>query len=366
MGDSSMPRSDTEAIRKALTNPVEVARLLCLHVETKQRAGLLCRCPIHGNKSGSLSIRVGRDGLLQVKCHGCDLSGDVLSLLAGLEGSFKAGLERGARLIGEPIRPYEPPPEPPRMDPVAYYALAVQLLQAGRLDGRPWVRPVEEYLQKRGLLRAARDAGWAALPSLRPWGAETLISARLLRRADDGQLKRVWGEHRLLIPWRTLGGRVCAIQRRRIVEAEGPKYVLPWSPEYPFGVERLQNKAVLIVEGAVDAMAARLLGKGKVDVVGIPGIGGWQKAWGRLFIGRRVLVGLDRGKPDPRGVIQEDRVAAQIAMDCAGLEGEPSPEACSLCGAAVPWLCEACGRRRAPEGFDWGKLWEARQSNSVV
>lgn len=32
---------------------------------------------------------------------------------------------------------------------------------------------------------------------------------------------------------------------------------------------------------------------------------------------------------------------------------------CVLCGAAEPWLCRDCGRRRAPVGMDWGKVWES-------
>jgi hypothetical protein len=102
-----------------------------------------------------------------------------------------------------------------------------------------------------------------------------------------------------------------------------------------------------------------------VRVVGLPGIGGWRASWASLFAGRDVRFALDRGKPDQRGIIAEDRAAARIALEIQGLrervEAMPETSAiCLVCGADEPWLCAGCGRRRAPEGQDWGSLWAGR------
>ncbi|WP_230687861.1 hypothetical protein, partial [Streptococcus pneumoniae] len=76
-----------------LNDPREVAAMLGLHVLTRQARGVITACPVHGNKSGSLSIRIGRDGTLQAVCYGCNFGpggkgGDVLTLLEAIEGDF--------------------------------------------------------------------------------------------------------------------------------------------------------------------------------------------------------------------------------------------------------------------------------------
>ena len=97
-----------------------------------------------------------------------------------------------------------------------------------------------------------------------------------------------------------------------------------------------------------------------MQVVGIPGIGGWRTSWAPLFEGRTVRYALDRGKLNSRGIIEEDRAAARIALDIAGRhEEDPNAEACSLCGGKEIWLCGFCGRRRST-AKDWGEQWAGR------
>jgi hypothetical protein len=212
----------------------------------------------------------------------------------------------------------------------------------------------------------------------------------------------------------------------------GPKYVLPWAPEWPYGSERigsyvrtdarrldmargvspetrevvprrgpqrllppdvgassegfygalsthavLQVAPIAIVEGAVDTLALRALYP-RMSVVGVPGIKGWRASWAKL-LGADVRVALDRGKPNKQGIIEEDRAAARIALDCSGRGYADDVDDwmmlrhkagkglfCVLCGRDEAWLCGACGRRRAPEGMDWGGVWrEKRQPDSV-
>jgi hypothetical protein len=253
-----------------------------------------------------------------------------------------------------------------------------------------------------------------------PGHPDELLAAKLARWDRNGELVASWLDHRLVIPWRGPDGRICALQRRVIEKTEGPKYVLPWAPEWPYGSERVgyglssggskndtmgtvsarigatsQNEQgaqarfaarssrdmppsgaraiAAIVEGAVDTLALRALHP-RFAVLGIPGINGWRASWAALA-GDTPRIALDRGKPDPNGIVQEDRAAARIALDCAGRAQETDRVlewmldrhrrgrtlGCVLCGREGAWLCGACGRRRAPEGQDWGEVWEARR-----
>lgn len=433
--------TDIAAIKSRLSDPREVARLLGLRIEQKTRNGVLCRCPVHNNKSGSLWLYY-KGGKLRMSCFGCGIYGDAIDLLAAIEGDYKAGLARAEQLAGGSSgRMYVPEPEAPRIDPGVYHELAERILGAGKLDGRAWVREVEGYLAGRRLLELARADGWACLPAFgelqRMADRDTLIAADLARYNQRGEFVLTWGRWRLVIPWRGPDGRITSLQRRRTWEHDGDgpepaKYVFPRGirPEWPYGSERVgehgfdgkgfivglaqkqalrtrttrqidarwrqesnndhhagtcdgvgyrgrdraseaNSRKIVIAEGAVDALAMRALHPA-FAALGLPGIGGWREDWAKLVDGADLRICLDRGKPDPHGVIPEDRASARIALDCAG-RGQETERVlewltsrhrrgktffCVLCGAPEPWLCRGCGRRRAPEGMDWGKLWE--------
>jgi hypothetical protein len=465
--------TDLAAIKSRLSNPREVAAMLGLRTK-RMRNGVLVLCPVHGEKTASLGLRVGTDGTIQAFCFGCGLSGDVLTLLAAIEGDFKRGLARAIELaggaVGAPVQAWQPPE---KCDPDVYHELAARILEAGKLDGRPWTREVGEYLEQRGLLELARADSWAALPSLgwllqlakevcderrqertdfgngergtsvtqqcdnsvgnandRLGGGKDLaprsllIAAKLAKINKRGEFVHAWKGWNLIIPWRGPDGRINALQRRRVTDGDGPKYVLPWAPEWPYGSERVGGyglssgdiksrtdvlgasrdgvpqlwirqirnqstrrvampcvrssagllvKPIAIVEGAVDTLAMRAMHPA-FEVLGIPGIGSWRASWASLVHGRGLRIALDRGKPGPDGIISEDRAAARIALDCSG-RGQETDRVlewwlsrwrrgralgCVLCGAGEAWLCGGCGRRRAPVGSDWGGLWEAR------
>lgn len=510
---------DPRAIRAALSDPQAVARALGLEKGARRGGGgLLVRCPAHGDRTPSMSLRVAGDGTLSARCFACSWAGDVLALVACVDGldvrrDFGRVLERAAELAGGFVRAtvkesLQVRPEAPRLPAAAAAGLFERICERGRL----WARgAVEAYLERRGLLEAARDDGWATLPSLQDLldiaremcqesGAqrefagthgeasgqvsgvfafggpgELLIAAKLARRDREGRLRVMYGRHRLVIPWRGPDGRIQALQRR-LIDAprvwrgqEEPRYVLTWAPRWPYGVERLggeygadieheadcgnsrvavrglraiprhaieqqgrgrdrasstpngqgswdqvagagaageahvqwsapsairtdANQPVIFIEGAVDALAMRLLRPGRCVPLGLPGTGAWESSWARLVGERASFYGTDS---DASG----DKRAAQAAIDVAeaqGLKPEAArraramldermralaqikrdeeqgrltcdvaaerrealgPARCVLCGAEAELLCRGCGRVRA-RGKDWGEMWK--------
>ena len=88
---------DPEALRLRLTSPRDVALALGL----KRGEGGRWPCPVHGGIS--LGIFIGRLGILQAKCFGCDFHGDVFALIAAVRGltlprDFRAVLREAAVL----------------------------------------------------------------------------------------------------------------------------------------------------------------------------------------------------------------------------------------------------------------------------
>ncbi len=344
-----MYRLDARELAARLSEPRAVARMLgCDKGVIRQARGIWVCCPVHKEKSPSMSLRIGRDGLLQAKCFGCPTRGNIFSLIAAIEGwdltlaiDFKRALERAAELAGGAnlVATYEPPPpELPGITDEEAHELGERVLALGRLDGSQRVRQVERYLDKRRLLRAAREAGWAALPGLERLGSDELLERAGLLRTDPqtGEMRPVWPAHRLVIPWRLPDGRIHTLQRRLVADARDrrvPPYVFLRKriAKEPYACERLRpGVPIAWVEGAVDAEALMRITDGKLIALGLPGVNGWISAWSRYADGRRVYIATDADKPG------ED-CAAQIAHDCRGGE-----------------------RRRAPAGQDWGDVWRIK------
>lgn len=199
--------------RPALSDPLRVADLLGLERSREERAKWAC--PSHGG--ASLSLRRGKDGTLQVRCFGCDLSGDIFALLAAVHGErpFPELLRLAADLAGvtwtdEPrsIPPRRsPPPAPAPAPPPPSYPPAGDVLAfwdaCSRLDT---ARELSAYLAGRGLdPRDVQSHGLArVLPKgapcppwavcRRPWSAS---GHRLILPAYDAR-----GELRSVRAWR--------------------------------------------------------------------------------------------------------------------------------------------------------------------
>jgi hypothetical protein len=382
----SKRRDDAADVRRELSDVRRVVEALGLGVGAKRQArGLVVRCPAHNERDASCSITRGPDATIRVKCFSCGFAGDVFHLVAAAEGialprDFPKALQR-ARELGR-ATPADPPaqrratrPEapdaPPVLDGSTFAASAAALLEAC-----PLYSGVAAGLRARGLLFEAQGDGWGELPRDRPGPFEgdgrselgTALEA-VRPKFEPASLRWlisrdrvVWGEHRLLIPWRRPDGSIWGLQRRyapfygdEAPVGRTPKYVWPSesvyspAPRYAYGVDSpaLETGTDLwLVEGAVDVLALRALARAgalgaevppRPAVLGLPGV----EMWGRFgpsvlryVRGRRVLVAFDADKAGDR--------AAKGSK------------------AMVDDLLRAGARtidRRRPLGFkDWGEL----------
>jgi hypothetical protein len=195
------PRPDhARTLREALSDPLQLCEDLGLlqgrRSYQRQARGLLVRCPWHDERTPSCSVRIGEDGTIAVRCHGCGATGDALSLVAAVHQldtrtRFREVLEIGAELAGlrlepggerqyipPPVRPAPPPEGPPPLDADSFDELARWLWQRCPLDRNP---DAVAYLEGRGLRRAV-GASWFALPG----GTEALARLRDALAGDLG------------------------------------------------------------------------------------------------------------------------------------------------------------------------------------
>jgi DNA primase len=351
MRRSDLP-DDAAAVRRSLTDPRALAEALGLTVGRERlRGAVKVLCPWHAERTPSCVVRLGSDGTIAVKCHGCGAGGDALSLVAivrGLdtrrdfavvlaEAAGIAGIALGERPVeGGVPRPPPPVPAPPAgLDVENFDKLAAALLAgAGSLDGGAAAADVERYLERRGLLTIGRSEGWAALPppELQPawvrflvdvFGLDEVTRSGLVARPDGGrELTFSLAACRLVIPWRDPRGRVYTLQRRRL-DGGKPKYAAPIGRPFrwPYGVERLAELAleipIAVVEGALDAAALRELERRQgreLVALGVPGVATWTPTigpmWASLAAGRVAYVAIDS---DAAGERYVETIAADLA-----------------------------------------------------
>lgn len=369
---------DAREVRRALTDPWALCDALGLidgpRSYQKQARGLTVRCPWHDEKTPSCSVRIAADGTIAVKCHGCEASGDALSLvavcnkldarrdfrevltlaavIAGIRLSFLDGSPAPApRIVRDPRPPAPRDVGAEALGADAFAELAEALLELCPLAAEP---EVLAYLEGRGIAQLASH--WGALPGNRSklgevrdvlagrFGRDTWLRSGLARSSGEW----LFADHRLIIPWRATGvsGAVQALQRRAVREVPKgtPKYVAcagrPITAPYGCGdaLEVLGDGVELaIVEGAVDVLAMRILaGRRGLEraVVGIPGVEHWRQhleVLGDLARGRVVVVALD-------GDAAGERHVAELAA--------------ALMGAGATRV----DRVRPTEGKDWADV----------
>jgi hypothetical protein len=330
-------RSDrARELRGRITNAEQACRKLGFGDRLqRQRNGILTQCPLHGDRTPSFSFTTGADGTLRYHCFGCGEKGDVLTLIAKLKGldprrDFRAVLDAAAELAGLPdmcasaASGVDLP-----IDDAAYSTIATDLAELCPLERQ---NDGIHYVAQRGLLPGAAEAGLFVLPRpgeqhpviaelIRLHGADAVERAGWLwRNRQTGALDTecfAFTSNRLCIPWREPGGKIQAIQRRRLNNNE-PRYVFARgrAARYPFGIEKLAASAtetpVAFTEGAFDAIALRLLVRRRgrdVLVLGLPGLEGWRPGWAKLAKGREAFIALDA---DAAGERKREPIVADL------------------------------------------------------
>jgi hypothetical protein len=310
-------------IRHALVDARSVCERLAL-ISTprsfvRQTGGVIIRCPWHDEKTPSCSIRRGSDGTLAIRCHGCGVTGDVLTLIAQVRGlnlgrDFREVLIEGAHLAGlhtlvaeleqrtdrqdapapRAAAPVPAPPREPERDypPAAEVGALVDACSPASED-----ETAAAWVASRGLVPAEVDAVVAgALPP----------GARLPRWASyRGQPWTTTG-HRLIVPVVDPAGAVRSVRAIRVTDGESPKRLPPGGHKAAglvmacdiaramlagtFAPERL-----LVVEGEPDFLVVATRATGRATArIGLVS-GGWTLEFAqRVPVGTTVLLWTDR------------------------------------------------------------------------
>lgn len=234
---NTSPRTDhRREISRALMNVAEVCADLGIERSKTERGKW--RCPSHGGTS--LSVRPRADGL-QVRCFGCDLAGDVFTLIAAARGldvrrDFAKVLAEGAALAhlwavadeleGRPVaRVQRPAPAPPPIratnEPERTYPAIAEVCALWESSGfTEDDAEVCAMLTARALPPALIDlyalarvlpAAPAPLPS---WARVSGLSWR-----DAG--------YRLIVPMYDAHGEMRSLRAWRIGEGDGQKRIAP-------------------------------------------------------------------------------------------------------------------------------------------
>lgn len=264
-------------IRNALTDPVKLCTNLGLTERAqRQAAGLLIRCPVHGERNPSCSVTRGPDGTVRAVCFACDWRADALGLVAAVYGLQTRGEQfrevlvaaaelgglymlvdeiRGERPRADRPRVPAPPPEPERDYPPAAEVARVWEAAMPATDDGP-------------------TTSWLVGRRIDPEIVTTRNLARVL--VDDGDLPswaRYRGEswwrtgHRLVIRVFDSSGAARSLRACRIGEGTTPKRLPPAGHKASELVianrraagllmGRARARRVIVVEGEPDWLTA--------------------------------------------------------------------------------------------------------------
>tara|TARA_R110002012_G_scaffold37150_1_gene104379 strand:+ start:380 stop:1381 length:1002 start_codon:yes stop_codon:yes gene_type:complete len=297
----------------------------------RQARGFIVRCPAHGDKDPSCSIRVADDGRLQAKCFSCGWGADALGMIALAHNldpktDFKEILAIGADIGG-------------------HYALAEEIRE-GRKPQKterkpiPAPEPVEsnDYPERAELGRFWQSLGNTA----RDGRASAMLVDRLIdpAQAASGGLSRVirpdtrlpdWASYRrqfwtttghtLILPVWDCSGRFRSVRSWRVTKGDSPKRLPPANckakglcmANLP-AVKMLQGKysplRVLFVEGEPDFLTWAT--RTNHAVIGV-GSGMWTEEHAKS-IGPQTSVYI-RTHHDPAGEKYADNIKATLSKE---------------------------------------------------
>lgn len=224
-------------VRRALVNVAALCAELGLEKSKSEKGKWVC--PRHGG--GSLSVRVAR-GTIQVRCFGCDLAGDALTLIAEARGldtktAFPRVLAEGARIAGlwaivealekAPGVSRDPfPVQRPKVierpeEPEPTYPDGAEVLTLWNAS-----TPVEDDAEVLAMLEG-RALSAALITTYELARVLPLAPAPLPRWARFGG--RDWrdGGYRLIVPMRDARGTMRSFRAWRVGEGDGPKRITP-------------------------------------------------------------------------------------------------------------------------------------------
>lgn len=324
-------------VRAALTDVHMVCDSLGLSQGAKRNGarGLIVCCPAHGEKNASCSVTLGPDGTIRVKCFGCQMGGDVLTLIAAARGidvvrNFREVLEEAAEIGGlwdvlDEIRGGELRPRPTAPPPRAKPLPAP--------DARAYPPAAEVARLWASSTPAGQDSQVSAWLRSRALDSATVTERDLARALPFGDLPAwaryqgaTWAEtgHRLLLPVFDARGRMISVRAGRVIDGDTPKR-LPPAGHLAAGLV-LANPAalamfghgarveLLVVEGEPDYLTwASRPDQSALAVVGM-GSGWWTKAHAARVPARsRVIV---RTHQDAAGDKYAEEVARSLVRRC--------------------------------------------------
>lgn len=315
--DSGALKRCAESIKNSLSEPRRVCERLGLIGNDRRskvhRNFVLVCCPVHDEHTPSCSVFVRGDGI-GVKCHGCQWSGDVLSLVAAVHSldvrrDWRDVLCEAATLAGqhgliETIRgrsDYVPRELPRRSAPLEVAEYPDQD-EVERFWGTG--EPVQGH---------AVAAGYFAGRSLEPGSLQGLV------RCQTGYQPR-WARYRGS-EWRTEGfvavspaydhtGTLRSVRAWRVTDGSDAPKRLPPSGHRASGLVLANPRAVLILQERYVPDRELLIAEGEPDWAtlslrypGHPVIGIWSGSWTvelseRIPFGSSVAV---RTHTDPAG-----------------------------------------------------------------
>jgi hypothetical protein len=302
-------------LRRSFADPKSVAEKLGMKVESRGAGYVLVRCPAHAERSGSCSLHA-RSGTLAVKCHGCDWSGDVLTLVAkvhglDLRGAFADVLAVTAELAGrydllDEIRGVdasERRPAPPRL-------VQPELEPEPERDYPP-AAEVEDLWNGCGSVAEDPDATQHLIGRrLDPAHVARLDFARVMHRqtATDrlpgwAKYRGVWWRdsgHRMLVRVWDADGICRSVRAWRVCDGTTPKRLPPAGFKAAglvlanaTGVRMLRGESglvkVLVAEGEPDTLTWSTLAPSQA-VIGILS-GSWSEAFAaRIPYGSELVI----------------------------------------------------------------------------
>jgi hypothetical protein len=267
-------------IRYALVDPFAVCEKLGLLAGkgsfSRQAGGVLVRCPWHDDRTPSCSVRRGGDGTLAVRCHGCGVGGDALSLVAAVhhlstKRDFRRVLIAAADLAGLHgiVRELETGESVPRAKPVAPTPPPA--------DARDYPSAAEVSALWSCATPVTADPEASAWLAGRALDAERVAAHDLARAIPTGASLPRWARyrgtawtetgHRLLFPMRDPSGIVRTVRAGRLTDGDSPKRLPPGGHKASgvvlacsLGAGMLTGtyspKRILVVEGEPDFLTA--------------------------------------------------------------------------------------------------------------